>query len=204
MAPVVHRSLEDIVSRRHAALLVIDVQNDLCPPSYGPMLSRLAGLLEAARAACVPLVYIQNIVLPDGASHSPSEVSRRSTLGLRLEYTLQGSPGAQFIDKVAPRSGEAVVVKHRLNAFEGTNLDDLLRSRGIETVVCTGVATHGCVISTSYAAVALNYYVVPVSDCVASWQQDLHEASLLVMRHTMHRVVESAELLSAWGCASPR
>jgi len=198
MAAVVHRTLEEIVSPRHAALLVVDVQKDLCPPSYAPMFPRLKRVIDAARAASVFVVYVQNVVLPGGVSHSPSEISRRSALGMRLEYSLEGTPGAHFIEDIAPRPGEPVVRKHRLNSFEGTSLDLLLRSRSIETIVCTGVATHGCVISTSYAAVALNYYVVPVSDCVASWQQDLHEASLLVMKHTMHRVVDSEELLRTW------
>jgi nicotinamidase-related amidase len=194
----VHRKFDDIVSPRHAALLVIDVQEDLCPPSYAPMLPRLERVIDAARKAGVFVVYVQNVVLPGGVSHSPAEISRRSGLGLRLEYTLEGTPGAEFVEAVKPRAGEPVVRKHRLNAFEGTSLDLLLRSRGMETIVCTGVATHGCVLSTSYAAVALNYYVVPVSDCVASWQEDLHEASLLLMRHTMHRVVDSGELIAAW------
>ena len=198
MAPLVHRSLAEMVSPEHAALLVVDVQNDLCPPSYAPMLPRLKRVIEAARKAHVFLVYVQNIVLPGGISHSPSEISRRTALGLRLEYTLEGSPGAEFVADIAPRPGDPVVRKHRLNAFEGTSLDLLLRSRGIQTIVCTGVATHGCVISTSYAAVALNYYVVPVSDCVASWEQHLHDAALHVMKHTMHRVVDSSELIAAW------
>ena len=198
MAAVVHRSLEEMVSPRHAALLVVDVQKDLCPPSYAPMLPRLARVIEAARKAKVFVIYVQNVVLPGGISHSPSEISRRTALGLRLEYTLEGTPGAQFVPEIAPRPGEPVVRKHRLNAFEGTSLDLLLRSRGIETIVVTGVATHGCVISTSYAAVALNYYVIPVADCVDSWQRDLHDAALHVMKHTMHRVVTSEELIAAW------
>lgn len=138
MATVVHRSLAEIVSPPHAALLVVDVQNDLCPPSYASMLPRLKRLIEAARKAQVFLVYVQNIVLPGGVSHSPSEISRRTALGLRLEYTLEGSPGAEFVADISPRPGDPVVRKHRLNAFEGTSLDLLLRSRGIQTIVCTG------------------------------------------------------------------
>ena len=198
MAPVVRHQLEEMVSPAHAVLLVVDVQNDLCPPSYAPMLPKLERVIAGARKAGVLVMYVQNVVLAGGISHSASEVSRRTHLGMRLEYTMEGTPGEQFVPQVAPRPGDPVVKKHRLNAFEGTNLDMLLRGRGIETLVITGVATHGCVISPSYAAVALNYYVVPVSDCVASWQQDLHEASLLVMKHTMHRVVDSTELLAVW------
>ena len=192
------RSLDEMLSPRHAALLVVDVQRDLCPPSYAPMLPRLKSVVDAARQAGVYVVYVQNVVLAGGASHSPSEIARRTALGLRLEYTMEGTSGAEFMPEIAPLGGEPVVRKHRLNAFEGTSLDLLLRSRGIDTIVVTGVATHGCVLSTSYAAVALNYYVIPVSDCVASWQEDLHEASLLIMRSTMHAVVRSDELVRSF------
>lgn len=196
-APV-HHTLEEIVGVPHSALLVIDVQQDLCPPEYAPMYPRLRRVIDAARRAGVYVVYVQNIVLPDGASQSNSERSRRTHLGMRHEYTLDGTPGAAFIDLIAPDKHDPIVRKHRLNAFEGTDLNLILGARGIETIICTGVATHGCVISTSYAAIALDYYVVAVSDCVASWKQDLHDACLLVMRNTLHRVVDSSELISAW------
>lgn len=196
-APV-HHTIEEIVGTPHSALLVIDVQRDLCPPEYAPIYPRLRKVIDTARDAGVFVVYVQNIVLSEGASQSNSERSRRTHLGMRHEYTLDGTPGAEFVDQIAPAKRDPIVRKHRLNAFEGTDLNLILRARGIETIICTGVATHGCVISTSYAAVALDYYVVVVSDCVASWKQDLHEASLLVMRNTMHRVVESDELISVW------
>lgn len=196
--PPVHYTIEEIVDPVHTALLVIDVQRDLCPPEYAPLYPRLRQLIDAARRAGVFLVYVQNIVLPDGASQSNSEMSRRTHLGMRHEYTLDGTPGAQFIDHIAPESGDVVVRKHRLNSFEETNLDLVLRARAIETVVCTGVATHGCVISTSYAAIAKDYYVVVVSDCIASWKQELHDACVLVMQSTMHRVIDSNELIGVW------
>jgi nicotinamidase-related amidase len=194
----VRETLEDIVNPAHTALLVIDVQNDFYNPDYQPMIDRLERLLAAARQAGVFVVYIQNTVLPDGLSHSPSEYARRRRLGMAMDVTVEGSPGQQFVEQIAPRPGETVVRKHRLNSFVGTSLDMLLRCRGIETVVCTGVATHGCVLSTSYGANSLNYYVVVAEDCVATWRQDVHEAALLALKNTMHYVVDSAELAGAW------
>jgi nicotinamidase-related amidase len=194
----VHNSLREIVGSSHTALLVIDVQKDLCFPEYAPLYPRLRELIDAARGAGVFVVYVQNIVLAGGASQSSSEYSRRTHLGMRHEYTMDGTPGAQFMDQIAPNASDPIVRKHRLNSFEGTSLDLVLRSRGIETIICTGVATHGCIISTSYAALGLDYYVVVVSDCVASWRPELHDASLLVMRNTMHRVGTSAEIIEAW------
>ncbi len=198
----VRESLEEMVHPAHTALLVIDVQNDFLIPEYEPMIERLARLLAAARAAGVLVVYVQNTVLPNGASHSPSEYARRRRLGMPMDVTVEGTPGQQFVPRIAPQPGELVVRKHRLNAFVGTSLDMHLRTRGIETIVCTGVATHGCVLSTAYGANSLNYYVVVAEDCTGTWAQDVHEAALLALRRTMNYVVDSAELARAWPAQS--
>jgi nicotinamidase-related amidase len=198
----VHESLEEIVDPAHTALLVIDVQNDFLIPEYEPMIDRLERLLAAARAAGVLVVYVQNTVLPDGASHSPSEYARRRRLGMPMDVTVEGTPGQQFVPRIAPRPGELVVRKHRLNSFVGTSLDMHLRARGVETIVCTGVATHGCVLSTAYGGNSLNYYVVVAEDCVGAWEQDVHAAALLALRSTMNFVVESSALASAWPARS--
>jgi ureidoacrylate peracid hydrolase len=196
----VYQSLEHTVQPDHTALVIIDVQNDICPPAYEPTVARLRRLLDAARAAGLFIVYIQNSVVP-GLSNSPAEVARRQNLGLPVEVTLAGSHGEQIVAALAPQPDEVVVRKHRLNAFEGSDLDMLLRNRGIETVVITGVATHGCVTGTSYAAQGRNYYVVVVEDCVDSWKQDLHDAALHVLRSTMNYVTSADTLIGIWQAA---
>jgi nicotinamidase-related amidase len=79
-----------------------------------------------------------------------------------------------------------------------------LQIRGVETVIITGVATHGCVIGTSYAAQALNHYVVVVEDCVDSWKPDLHEAALHVLRSTMNYVTTAEAVTQIWRAAAKR
>jgi nicotinamidase-related amidase len=204
MAPLpVYQTLERTVDPAHTALVVIDVQNDFCLPTYGPMIARLQRLLEAARAGGVFIVYIQNSVLP-GLSNSPAEIARRQKLGLPVEVSVAGTTGEQIVPAISPKSGEVTVRKHRLNAFAGSDLEMLLRNRAIETVVITGVATHGCVTGTSYAAQGLNYYVVVVEDCVDSWKQDLNGAALHVLRNTMNYVTSSEVLISTWNTAAAR
>jgi nicotinamidase-related amidase len=165
------------------------------------MIPHIARLLEVARHRGVEVVYIQNTVLPDGLSDSPADLARRRKLGIDTNVTIDGTWGQQIVDQLAPRPKDPVVRKHRLSGFIGTTLDILLRSRGIETIVCTGTATHGCVINTAYAAIAHNYYVVVVEDCVASWRQDLHESALFLMRSTVNYVVSSDELIRTWEAA---
>ncbi len=58
---------------------------------------------------------------------------------------MENSEGAEFIDELAPRPGEIMIRKHRYSAFKGTDLDMLLRTREIKTLITTGVSTNVCV-----------------------------------------------------------
>ena len=87
--------------------------------------------------------------------------------------------------------------KYRSSGFWGTNLDMLLRSNGIETVIVTGCTTEGCVESTARDAMFNDYYVVLPEDCVASDDPRQHEASLFLMRHRFD-VVSSNDILAIW------
>ena len=187
-----------LVQPGRAALLVIDVQKDFVKPPMQPMVDALAALIAGARAAGVFVVYVQNFVMRDGLSHTPAEILRRGNVGLAMEVTVDGTKGQEFVDDIAPKGTDPVVRKLRLDSFYGTNLDTVLRARGIDTVLITGVATHGCVTGTSYAAQARDYHVVVVQDCVATWSEELHKAALNVLGGTMAGVVNSTELTETW------
>jgi ureidoacrylate peracid hydrolase len=193
------QDLRETISPAHTALLVIDTQNDFCrDEARRAMIPCIRRVLDAARASGVAVIYVQNTVLPGGLSDSPADLARRRKLGINTEVTIEGTWGHKFVDELAPLPSEAIIRKHRLSALIGTTLDTVLRSREIQTIVCTGTATHGCVINTAYTAVALNYYVVVVEDCVASWRPEFHESALFLMRNTINYVTHSDELLSSW------
>jgi len=184
-----------------AALLVIDVQKDFVKPPMQPMVDALAALLAKARAAGVMVVYVQNFVMRDGLSHTPAEIIRRGNIGLAMEVTVDGTKGQEFVDDIAPQADDPVIRKLRLDAFYGTSLETVLRARKIDTVLITGVATHGCVTGTSYAAQARDFNVVVVEDCVATWSEELHQSALRVLGGTMAGVVDSTALAGAWSKA---
>jgi nicotinamidase-related amidase len=193
------QDLPTTVSPAHTALLVIDTQNDFCrDDARRAMIPRVRRVLDVARASNVTVIYIQNTVLPGGLSDSPADLARRRKLGINTDVTIDGTFGHKFVDELAPLPTETIIRKHRLSALIGTTLDTVLRSNNIQTIICTGTATHGCVINTAYSAVALNYYVVVAEDCVASWRKEFHESALFLMRNTINYVVHSDELLAAW------
>jgi ureidoacrylate peracid hydrolase len=191
-------TFESVLKPGHTALLVIDVQNDFRVQQWEEMLPRLQRVIAAARSGGVFVVYIQNIVLANGLSNSAADVARRLKHGMKSAVTIDETWGCQFAEQIAPQANDPIIRKHRMNSFLGTSLDLLLRNREIKTVVCTGTATHGCVMNTAYSAVMSDYYVVVVEDCVSAGRPDLHEASLILLKNAMHYVVDSAQVIGIW------
>ena len=201
-APIL--TFDETVAPSRTALVVIDVQNDLCGPHCLPLLPQLKALIQIARDAGVYVVYVQHSTLPDGLSNSASLKARRRIQGMGRDLTVEGTPGYDLVEEIAPLPGDPIVRKHRMNSFLGTDLDMLLRCKRIETVVTTGVSTHACVLNTSCAAIGNDYYVVVVEDCVGSRKTEVHEAALTVLRDSVHYVVDSRQLIDTWQRRSNR
>jgi nicotinamidase-related amidase len=217
----VFTELEELVDPAHTALVVVDMQRDFCIPGgafdrlgvdismYPDMIPRVARLIEGARTAGVTVVYVQMTTLPGRAIESPAQI--RFNLRLHLEsnggeplrYTEDGSTGQQIIDELAPGPNDLMVKKYRSSGFWGTNLDMLLRSNGILSVIVTGCTTEGCVESTARDALFNDYYVVVAEDCVASDDPAQHDASMLLMRHRFD-IATSDEILGVWTAAGGR
>jgi nicotinamidase-related amidase len=198
----VFTELAELVDVAHTALVLIDMQRDFIEPDgifgklgidlsmYADSRPRLAGLLAAARQSGVLIVHVQNTALPHRMGDSPSYIrfNLRMHQGARrdgppLRYTVPGTPGHDFAPEFTPLPGELIVRKYRSSGFWGTNLDMLLRSNGIKTVVFGGCTTEGCVESTARDAMFSDYYVVIAEDCVASDDKAQHTASMLLMQH---------------------
>ena len=173
--------LGELVEPAHTALLLVDMQRDFVEPDgafgrlgvdlsmYAAMRPRLAGLRTAARTAGVLIVNIQNTTLPDRRSDSPAQIrfnlrmhQQARASGPPLQYTIPGTVGHDFVDELAPAPDELVVRKHRSSAFWGTDLNMLLRSNAIKTVVVSGCTTEGCVESTARDAIRARPGRVPV------------------------------------------
>jgi len=214
--------LAELVAPAHTALLLVDMQRDFVEHGglfaslgidltmYDQTRPRLAALLGAARRHGVLVIHVQNTALPDRMSDSPAQIrfnlrmheaARRE--GPPLRYTLPGTPGHEFVRELGPLPGELVVSKYRSSAFWGTNLELLLRSNGIQTVVVGGCTTEGCVESTARDAMFSDHYVVIADDCVASDDRAQHDASMLLMRHRFD-MASGPEIAAVWRAADPR
>ncbi|VEG51827.1 nicotinamidase-like amidase [Mycolicibacterium aurum] len=195
----------------HAALVVVDVQNDFCSPQgslpagYGfdlqfidAMVPRLQRLIEAARGAGIPVVFVRTV--HDPSNDSPAWLGRLGD-GDGTERTgvtcRTGSWGAEFFG-VAPAFGDHVIIKNRFSAFVGTNLSLTLRSLGVGSVLFAGVATEVCVESSLRDGLFHDFYVTLVQDCAASYSQAAHDASVRVVGKHFGLVTTADELVSRW------
>jgi biuret amidohydrolase len=206
---LVCETLDEVLEPDRCAVLVIDMQKDLVDPAgkiaqtgldmsgMYRILPRCAEFIEDARALDVPVVHIQTVTMLNGASDSPSWIRAKGAMVRSDDFCLEGTWGAEICDEVAPLADELVVTKHRSSAFLGTNLNLLLRSRGIETVVLIGEQTPGCVEATFRDAAYHDYYNVLVEDCVAAFDQEQHDASILIQRRR-HDVCTARDVLDIW------
>jgi nicotinamidase-related amidase len=198
------------------ALVMVDVQNDFCHPEgyYGRIgkrldeiqvaLPRMAALVDAARAAGVLVVWIEQTLLAAAVSDSPSWLRRRTGAGSQPpEWTLDGSWGQGVVAPLEIRAGEPVVRKHRSSAFVSTDLDLILRSNDIESLVICGTVTQGCVESTARDATFFDYYVTLARDCVATVDPALHEHSL-ACQATRYDFADSTDIIDVWNRAPER
>lgn len=213
--PELLRSLAEKADPAHTALLIIDVVNDFVHPQGKTaqragrdttasleIVPRLQRIHAAARGAGVPVVFVQHTTLRDHASDSGPWLEARSRARFSVtDICLDGTWGQEMLTELQPADGDLVVRKHRYSGFAGTNLDLILRSHGIRTVIATGVSTNSCVEATAREAFSNDYYVVYVEDGCASWDMELHAATLASADRRYASVVTADALVETWGGA---
>jgi ureidoacrylate peracid hydrolase len=195
------------LDRRRACLVVVDMQNDFCDPqgaihqayrldisASAEILPRLCGLIEAAHAAGVPVVFTR--MVNDASTESPAFKGRRLVEG-GPQVCRSGSWGAALW-QLEPAVTDLVVDKHRHSAFHGTDLDLRLRSLQRESVVLTGVNTNVCVEATARDACALDYWTIVVSDATGAYTAEEHRAGLHNIGTYLGVVVDTQTVLDAW------
>ena len=200
-------TLESKAAPEHAALLVIDVQNDFVAEggffhrigadvkAIQRAVTPLTRLLASARDAGVLTIFVQAIYDPQFVSAPMRE--RNARRGIDIPRCLTGSWGADFFS-VRPLPHEPVIIKHRYSAFTNPELKELLDRRGIRSLILTGVATDTCVESTGRDFYFADYYVTMAGDCCAAASERDHQAAQERFDRDYGAVTSSAELASIW------
>jgi len=179
------------------ALIVVDMQNDfvragapLEVPDARSTLPQHRRLLEVCRATGIPIVYGRYVA---GPQHHLIEWAPKLAWAAQLEAPVwacrrghrrfYADVGGErecidVVDEIYPRPEDHLVDKYAFGAFHRTNLEDILRSHGVESVVVTGTVTQVCVEDTARQAFAHGYKTTIVADAVSSRDPERHRASL--------------------------
>ncbi|GMQ85834.1 MAG: isochorismatase family protein [Acidimicrobiia bacterium] len=170
----------------------VDQQQDRWPAGGGEgawaAIRTIGTLLDAARAADVPVLYTRNVQKQTVRFDS---FAGKSTWDKRA--TLDGSEGTRIVDEIAPLESDLVLDKSYASAFYGTPLLTYLVGLGADTLVITGVSTSGCVRASAVDAVTRGYKVAVVADAVADRIVVSHQVALLDLWMKYTDVVDSVE-----------
>lgn len=209
------------------AIIVVDMQNDF--GAEGGMFDRAgipisgiqavveptARVLTAARSAGIQIVYLKMEFEPDlsnaGGQEAPNFVRHRrlgvgdpvqAPNGREGKILIKDTWNTEILSQLAPLEGDIVVSKHRFSGFFETDLDEILRERGITSLIFTGCTTSVCVESTLRDAFFRDYHCLLLEDCTAEpiggdLGRSNHEASVLVIEALFGWVSESAALTGA-------
>lgn len=159
-----------------SALLVMDVQRGVVERYVGDatLLDRLNRAVETARATGMPVIFVRVAFRP-----GHPEVSTNNRVFAAIASQAQTSFGeddeaTQIHPALGQRAEDPVVVKKRVSAFVGSDLEVLLRSLGVTHLVLTGIATSGVVLSTLRQAADRDYALTVLSDACADADDEVH------------------------------
>ena len=164
------------ISVKNTAVIVVDMQNVWVHPRglrYLPMsediVPRIQELLRFCRSKLVPVLYLHTTKRKDLADVGIFADIKPQTHNPGEEWSnFEDTPGAEFYEPVKPGDGDLVVKKFRYSGFYGTQLENLLRALGRDTIAITGVATNVCCDSTARDGAMRDCKVLFLSDCNAS------------------------------------
>lgn len=158
-----------------SVLLLMDFQHGVVESIGKPSVIDAAGrAAKAARAAGVPVMFVRVAFRPGYPEIAESNATFSAMAAQAGDSYTQEHPVTQVHASLAPRDGEPVILKRRVSAFAGSDLDVLLRGAGADTLVLAGLATSGVVLSTLRQAADLDYRLVVLEDACADRDDEVH------------------------------
>jgi nicotinamidase-related amidase len=193
-------AIEPPLDAARTAVLSMDMQAAIVTIYAGNQegfTERAAEVLRRSRERGLTIIHVQvgfRPGFPEISARNPLFSSIRNSV--ERQRLFQGEAG-QIHPAVAPVGEDIVITKHRISAFTGTDLDMILRSKEIDTLVLFGIATSGVVLSTLLHAADADYRVIVIKDCCADQDAEVNAALLEKFYPRRGTVVTAAEFLES-------
>jgi ureidoacrylate peracid hydrolase len=155
----------------------------------------LGKFVDSAREYGVVIVHIRSYL--DEKFLTPPAIARNKQLGRDKGICLEGSWGAEFCE-ISPAEADTVVTKHTYSAFIGTDLQETLLEKGIQSLFVTGVLTNVCCESTLRHGFMLGFYTFLVEDCCASVDEAAHLAAVENAQKYFGWVSKTHDIITYW------
>ena len=185
--------MEQNKNQQNTALLVMDVQgvtvNRL--KNSTPLLNSITKAIQTARKSKMPVIYV--IV---GFRKGYPEVSPNNKSFSVLKNGTQNFDTEEAVKvhaSIAPEQGDVIIIKKRVSAFTGSDLEVVLRSLEIKHLVLSGIATSGVVLSTLREAADKDYEITVLSDCCADMDEEVHRVLMTKIFPRQAEVISSEE-----------
>jgi nicotinamidase-related amidase len=159
---------------KNTALLIMDMQASILGrlPNAAAVINNVSKAIERARNNKIRVMYVTVGFRPGmpefNLNNKGFAVSKERFANADMNEFMK------VHEAIAPLENEIVIVKRRVSAFTGSDLEVVLRSQGIQHIVLTGVATSGVVLSTTREAADKDYRITVLADCCADADEEVH------------------------------
>lgn len=158
-------------------LIVVDMINDFVTGKLGSdralkIIPNISNLIKKARKQGIPVVYLRD-----------AHTSDDKELDIWGEHAMKGSTGSEIIPELKPENNDIVIEKKWYSAFVDSQLPDILKKLGADTLIFTGVSTDICVQNNVAPAYFSGYKTIVPRDCTASIDEASYEFSLIYMKN---------------------
>jgi nicotinamidase/pyrazinamidase len=162
------------------AVIVVDMLRDTLESDHRSSIKPFAlkivpainRLTEAMRSRSMPVIFAMDSFLSGDFIFQ----------GKMKEHSIRGTRGAEVTDLLQQRPTDLYLPKRRFSAFFKTDLDQILRLQGVDTVAIAGIATQVCVLTTALDALSNDFRACIIEDCCASFSREIHEKTLDIYR----------------------